>query len=59
MTQISSNGEEFEFERVAAVMEAGLRDTLFERIGPCSEQQMLDAHAAAHLAICGEELYIP
>lgn len=59
MSEISYNGEEFDFARAEAVMDPSLRRTLEERIGPCSEQELLDAYAAAHLAIYGDEFYIP
>ena len=59
MTAIGYNGEEFDFAKAEAVMDPGLRQTLLERIGACSEQELLDAYAAAHLAIFGEEFYIP
>ena len=59
MSEISYNGEEFDFAKAEAVMDPGLRKTLLDRIGPCSEQELLDAYAAAHLAIFGEEFFIP
>lgn len=59
MTTISYNGEEFDFAKAEAVMDLALRQTLLDRIGTCSEQELLDAYAAAHLAIFGEEFYIP
>jgi hypothetical protein len=59
MTTISYNGEEFDFAKAEAVMEPGLRRTLLERMGACSAQELLDAYAAAHLAIYGDEFFIP
>ena len=59
MTTISYNGEEFDFAKAEAAMDPDLRQTVLERISPCSEQELLDAYAAAHLAIFGDEFYIP
>ena len=59
MARVSYLGEEFEFDAAARLMEPELRQTMLERIAPCSEQELLDAYAAAHLAVYGEEFYVP
>ena len=59
MITISYNGEEFDFAKAEAVMDPELRKTMLDRIGACSAQELLDAYAAAHLAIYGDEFYIP
>jgi hypothetical protein len=59
MIRVSYNGEEIEFESAAAKMDPQLRETLLAELGACSEQELIDAYAAAHLAVFGEDFYVP
>lgn len=59
MTTVSYNGEEIEFEHAAAQMDPGLREIVLAELGECSEQELIDAYAAAHLAVYGEDFYVP
>jgi len=59
MTQVSYNGEDIEFVDAAAQMDPALRDILLAELGDCSEQELIDAYAAAHLAVYGEDFYVP
>ena len=40
-------------------MDPALRHIVEEEHGTRSEQELIDAYAAAHLAIYGEDFYIP
>ena len=59
MTQVSYNGEDVNFEDAAAQMDPALREILLAELGDCSEQELIDAYAAAHLAVYGEDFYVP
>ena len=59
MVRVSYNGEEIEFEHAAAQMDPGLREIVLAELGECSEQELIDAYAAAHLAVYGEDFYVP
>ena len=59
MTTVSYNGEDIDFEDAAAQMDPALREILLAELGECSEQELIDAYAAAHLAVYGEDFYVP
>jgi hypothetical protein len=59
MTQVSYNAEDIDFEDAAAQMDPALREILLAELGDCSEQELIDAYAAAHLAVYGEDFYVP
>lgn len=59
MGQVSYNGEDIDFAHAAAQMDPALREILAGELGDCSEQELIDAYAAAHLAVYGEDFYVP
>jgi len=59
MTTVSYNGEEIDFDDAAAQMDPALRDIVLAELGECPEQELIDAYAAAHLAVYGEDFYAP
>lgn len=59
MAAVSYNGEEVDFEDAAAQMDPALRDIVLAELGECSEQELINAYAAAHLAVYGEDFYVP
>jgi hypothetical protein len=60
MTRVSYNGEDIDFEHAAAQMDPGLREIVLAELGDeCIEQELIDAYAAAHLAVYGEDFYVP
>jgi Anti-CRISPR protein AcrIC5 len=59
MTIVSYNGEEIEFDDAAAQMDPALRQIVEAELDECSEQELIDAYAAAHLAVYGEDFYAP
>ena len=59
MIQVSYNGEDIDFAAAAAQMDPALREILMAELGDCSEQELIDAYAAAHLAVYGEDFYVP
>lgn len=56
---VSYNGQEIEFADAAAQMDPALREIVEAELGECSEQELIDAYAAAHLAVYGEDFYVP
>jgi hypothetical protein len=59
MGQVSYNGEEIDFTQAAAQMDPALREIVEAELGDASEQELVDAYAAAHLAVYGEDFYVP
>ena len=59
MVQVSYNGEEIDFAHAAAQMDPGLREIVEAELDEPSEQELIDAYAAAHLAVYGEDFYVP
>jgi hypothetical protein len=59
MTTVSYNGQEIDFADAAAQMDPALREIVEAELGEGSEQQLIDAYAAAHLAVYGEDFYAP
>ena len=59
MTVVSYNGQEIDFDDAAAQMDPALREIVEAELGECSEQELIDAYAAAHLAVYGEDFYVP
>jgi Anti-CRISPR protein AcrIC5 len=59
MTIVSYNGQEIEFDDAVAQMDPALREIVEAELGERSEQELLDAYAAAHLAVYGEDFYAP
>ena len=59
MSVVSYSGVEFEFADAVPAMDPALRQTVESELGPCSEQELIDAYAAAHLAVFGEDFYLP
>jgi hypothetical protein len=59
MTIVSYNGEDIDFDDAAAQMDPALREIVEAELGECSEQELIDAYAAAHLAVYGEDFYVP
>ena len=59
MVQVSYNGEDIDFDAAAAQMDPGLRDIVLAELREPSEQELIDAYAAAHLAVYGEDFYVP
>jgi hypothetical protein len=60
MTQVSYNGDEIEFDDAAAQMDPALREIVVAELGEeFTEQELIDAYAAAHLAVYGEDFYTP
>jgi hypothetical protein len=60
MIRVSYNGEDIDFEHAAAQMDPGLREIVLAELGDeCTEQELIDAYAAAHLAVYGEDFYVP
>ena len=59
MVQVSYNGEDIDFDEAAAQMDPGLRDIVLAELGEPSEQELIDAYATAHLAVYGEDFYVP
>ena len=59
MSRVSYNGEDIDFAHAAGQMDPGLREILLGELGDCSEQELIDAYAAAHLAVYGEDFYVP
>ena len=59
MVQVSYNGEDIDFGQAAAQMDPGLREIVEAELDDPSEQELIDAYAAAHLAVYGEDFYVP
>jgi hypothetical protein len=59
MVTISYNGQEIDFANAVAQMDPALREIVEAELGECSEQELIDAYAAAHLAVYGEDFYVP
>lgn len=59
MVQVSYNGEEVDFAHAASQMDPALREIVEAELGEASEQELIDAYAAAHLAVYGEDFYVP
>lgn len=59
MARVSYNGEDIDFDGAAAQMDPALREIVLAELGECSEQELIDAYAAAHLAVYGEDFYVP
>ena len=59
MTTVSYNGQEIDFDDAAAQMDPALREIVEAELGECSGQELIDAYAAAHLAVYGEDFYVP
>jgi len=59
MVEVSYNGEEIDFAEAAAQMDPALREIVEAELGGASEQELIDAYAAAHLAVYGEDFYVP
>jgi hypothetical protein len=59
MTTVSYNGQEIDFDDAAAQMDPALREIVEAELGGASEQELIDAYAAAHLAVYGEDFYVP
>ena len=59
MIIVSYNGQEIDFDDAAAQMDPALREIVEAELGDCSEQELIDAYAAAHLAVYGEDFYVP
>ena len=58
MTQVSYNGEEIDFAQAAAQMDPALREIVEAELGD-ARKGAIDAHAAAHLAVYGEDFCVP
>lgn len=58
-TTVSYNGQDVDFDDAAAQMDPALREIVEAELGECSEQELIDAYAAAHLAVYGEDFYAP
>ena len=59
MTMVSYNGQETDFAEAAAQMDPALREIVEAELAEWSEQELIDAYAAAHLAVYGEDFYVP
>jgi hypothetical protein len=59
VVQVSYNGEEIDFAHAAAQMDPGLREIVKAELDDPTEQELIDAYAAAHLAVYGEDFYVP
>ena len=59
MTAVSYNGEEIDFADAASQMDPALREIVEAELGEVTEQELVDAYAAAHLAVYGEDFYVP
>ena len=60
MVQVSYNGEEIDFAHAASQMDPGLREIVVAELGDeATEQELIDAYAVAHLAVYGEDFYVP
>jgi hypothetical protein len=59
MTIVSYDGQEIDFDAAAAQMDPALREIVEAELGEGSEQELIDAYAAAHLAVYGEDFYVP
>jgi len=59
MVPVSYNGEEIDFAQAAAQMDPGLREIVEAELDEPTEQELIDAYAAAHLAVYGEDFYVP
>ena len=59
MSTVSYNGQEIDFDDAAAQMDPALREIVEAELGEPTEQELLDAYAAAHLAVYGEDFYVP
>lgn len=59
MAQVSYNGQEIDFAEAAAQMDPALREIVEAELDDPTEQELIDAYAAAHLAVYGEDFYVP
>lgn len=59
MVTVSYNGEEIDFAAAAAQMDPALREIVMAELADPTEQELIDAYATAHLAVYGEDFYIP
>ena len=56
---VSYQGQEVDFADAAAQMDPALREIVEAELGDATEQELIDAYAAAHLAVYGEDFYAP
>lgn len=54
-TVINSAGTAIDFDAAVALMDNETRETLHDRIAPCTEQEFFDAYCAAHAEKYSEE----
>jgi hypothetical protein len=59
MVQVSYNGQDIDFAEAAAQMDPALREIVEAELDDPTEQELIDAYAAAHLAVYGEDFYVP
>jgi hypothetical protein len=59
MATVSYNGQEIDFSDAAAQMDPALREIVEAELADPTEQELIDAYAAAHLAVYGEDFYVP
>src|SRR3954453_6341128 len=55
MRIVSYNGQDIDFDDAAAQMDPALREIVEAELGDCTEQELIDAYAAAHLAVYGAD----
>lgn len=59
MIVVSYNGQDIDFDDAAAQMDPALREIVEAELADHTEQELIDAYAAAHLAVYGEDFYVP
>lgn len=57
-SKVLLNGYEVDFDVVVNMMDDEIREELHNELAPCTDQEFVDAYAAAHEAKYGEQFEI-
>lgn len=58
MKKVIVNGQEFDMDAVANLMDDELREDIHMDLAPCTDQEFVDEYCKRHLAKFGEEFQI-
>ena len=58
MTKVMLRDKEIDFQAAVELMDEDIRDRLYIIMGPCAEQDFLDAYAKAHADKYNEEFVV-
>lgn len=58
MPRVRLNGKDVDFEAATALMDDAIRERLHSDLAPCTDQEFMDAYAAAHEDEFGEAFQV-